>query len=247
METSTVKITVIGSGDAFGSGGRLNTCFHVNTGNAQFLIDCGASTLPGLKKYGINTDEIDAIVISHFHGDHYGGIPFLLLEASLSQTKKNIDIISPPGGKQRLISLLELLYPGSPVLEKLNISFIEYAPNEAIERRGFTVTGFPVVHVEEALPHGLRIETSGKVIAYSGDTSWTDALIPLSNLADVFICECNFYSTQAKEHLCYQELESHLPEFTCKKLFLTHPSDEILEKRHLLDIRFLYDGMKICL
>jgi len=239
------QLKVIGCGDAFGSGGRLNTCFHVTTEIARFLIDCGASSLPGLKYYEIDVNDIDAIVISHFHGDHYGGVPFLLLDASVNGRTKKIQVISPPGGKERISALLDLLYPGTTVLEKLDIEFLEFTAGSRLKSKYFTVEAFEVIHSEKALPHGLRIEVEGKIIAYSGDTSWTDVLLPLSTGADLFICECNFFSTQAKGHMNYLELEQHLPDFSCKQILLTHFDREMLANLERLNIGYLTDGMEI--
>ena len=122
---SLISLQVIGCGDAFGSGGQINTCFYVKSDSIQLLIDCGATSLPALKKYGINVRQIDLIILSHFHGDHFGGVPFLLLELAIYGQVKQLTIMSPPGGRERLEKLLHLLYPGSLVIEKLQIEFIE--------------------------------------------------------------------------------------------------------------------------
>ncbi|MGB4775245.1 MAG: MBL fold metallo-hydrolase [Daejeonella sp.] len=82
-----IKLAVTGSGDALGSGGRLNTCFYLETPYLNFLLGCGASVPPGLKKNNIATNSIDIIFITHFHGDHFGGLPFFLLEASVYAEK----------------------------------------------------------------------------------------------------------------------------------------------------------------
>jgi ribonuclease BN (tRNA processing enzyme) len=242
---SLVKLKVIGCGDAFGSGGRLNTCFYVNAGATRFLIDCGASSLPAIKHYAINLNDIDAILISHFHGDHYGGVPFLLLDAAINRRTEKIQIISPAGGRQRISALLDLLYPGTPVLEKLDVEFMEYSVGQALRSDHFSVEAFDMIHSEKALPHGMRVEVSGKVIAYSGDTSWTDALLPLSAQADVFICECNFFSTQVKGHMNYLELEKRLSEFSCKRMLLTHFDQEMLGRMDQLKLGYLTDGMEL--
>ena len=56
-----MQLQFIGCGDAFGSGGRFNTCFHVTGERANFLIDCGASSLPSLKRHGVARNDIDLV------------------------------------------------------------------------------------------------------------------------------------------------------------------------------------------
>lgn len=242
---SEVKLKVIGCGDAFGSGGRLNTCFYVDAGAVRFLVDCGASSLPGLKQHGIQVDDIDAIVISHFHGDHYGGLPFVLLDAAVNGRIKTLQIISPVGGQRRIAALLDLLYPGTEVLERLDVEFLEYRANEVIDFGNWRVQAFDVIHSERALPHGLRIEVLDKVIAYSGDTSWTETLFTLSEQADIFICECNFLDSQVKGHMNYLELERRFPEFSCRRMLLTHFDQQMLDRLDEIKVEWLSDGLEL--
>jgi ribonuclease BN (tRNA processing enzyme) len=242
-----ISLTVIGSGDAFGSGGRLNTCFHVKAGSYQFLIDCGVTSLTGLKENGIKQEDIDAILITHFHGDHYGGLPFFLLEAAVYSRTKPITIISPPGAKKRIADLLELLYPSTKVFERLTIEFKEYEPYETIKTDYFSVQAFPVIHTPAALPHGLRITLVDKVISYSGDTEWTPVLAELSRDADLFICECNFYKLKIKGHLDYETLKHNLGLLSFKKILLTHLDTEMLNNLEDVDLECATDGQVIAL
>src|ERR1041384_3872268 len=103
-----MRLTVVGSGDAFGSGGRFNTCFHLATGERTVLIDCGATSLVALKAHGMDPNTIDAIVLSHLHGDHFGGIPFLMLDGQyLARRERPLLLAGPPGSAVRIPALME--------------------------------------------------------------------------------------------------------------------------------------------
>ena len=78
-----MHLQFVGCGDAFGSGGRFNTCFHLVGREINALIDCGATSLVGMNKLAIERNDIDLILISHFHADHIGGLPFFILEVEL--------------------------------------------------------------------------------------------------------------------------------------------------------------------
>ena len=92
-----IEIYFLGTGDAFGSGGRLQTCIHVKTQEFRFLIDCGASALIGMKRFGVDPSLVDLIFLSHLHGDHFAGIPFLILDGQFSRRTRPLQIVGPPG------------------------------------------------------------------------------------------------------------------------------------------------------
>jgi len=105
-----MQLQFVGCGDAFGSGGRYNTCFHVTGESVNFLIDCGASSLPALKRLDIVRDAIDLVLITHFHGDHFAGLPFLLLDAQFSRRTRPLVIAGPEGIETRLAQVMEALF-----------------------------------------------------------------------------------------------------------------------------------------
>jgi ribonuclease BN (tRNA processing enzyme) len=95
------------------------------------------------------------------------------------------------------------------------------------------------------MPHGLRVEYAGKVIAYSGDTEWTDTLVELATGADLFICECNFFDKRAPGHLDYRTLIEHRPQLNCERIVLTHMGDEMLAGVDDLELEAGADGVVI--
>jgi ribonuclease BN (tRNA processing enzyme) len=242
-----MQLRFVGCGDALGSGGRANTCFHVTGEAVNFLIDCGASSLPAIKRFGIARDDIDLILITHFHGDHFGGLPFLLLDAQFSRRTRPLMIAGPSGIQARLTQVMEALFEhSSKTKQRFDLSVVELEPELPRRFGAVTVTPYPVVHGESGGPfHAYRIEAEGRVIAYSADTQWTDTLIPAARDADLFIAEAYYYDKVVKNHLSLTTLEAHLPEINPKRLVLTHMSDDMLGRLDTLAHAAASDGMVV--
>ncbi|MFH0300927.1 MBL fold metallo-hydrolase [Bradyrhizobium sp. 31Argb] len=242
-----MQLRFVGCGDAFGSGGRANTCFHVTGRSVNFLIDCGASSLPAMKRLEIARDEIDLILITHFHGDHFAGLPFFLLDAQFSRRSRPLVIAGPEGIETRLPQVMEALFEhSSKTKQRFDLSVVPLVPEQSRSFGAVKVTPYPVVHGESGGPFlSLRIEAEGRVIAYSADTEWTEALIPAARNADLFIAEAYTYDKIVKNHLSLTTLESHLPEIGAKRLVLTHMSDDMLGRVDELPYTTASDGMVV--
>jgi ribonuclease BN (tRNA processing enzyme) len=246
---SPVRVLFLGSGDAFGSGGRFQACIHVRSANSSVLLDCGASSLIAMRRFGVDPNEIDAILISHLHGDHFGGIPFFIMDGQfLSKRERPLVIAGPPGIEARVRQAQEALFAGSSQSEQqYDIRFAEWQDHHTASVGGISVTPFEVVHGSGAPPFALRLHVDEKTIAYSGDTEWTNALIATAEGADLFICEANFYDKKIKFHLNYEMLAAHRDELRCKRLVLTHMNSEMLERLPTLDVEAAEDGYEIVL
>src|SRR5581483_376215 len=144
-----MQVRFVGCGDAFGSGGRQNTCFHVTGASVNFLIDCGASSLPALKGLGIERNTIDLVLITHFHGDHFAGLPFFLLDAQFSRRTRPLVIAGPKGIETKLKAAMEVMFEhSSRTQQRFELSVVELAPEETRAFGNITVTPYPVVHGE---------------------------------------------------------------------------------------------------
>jgi ribonuclease BN (tRNA processing enzyme) len=242
-----MQLRIVGCGDALGSGGRFNTCFHVTGASVNFLIDCGASSLPALKRLGVAREAIDLILITHFHGDHFGGLPFLLLDAQFTRRSRPLVIAGPVGIETRLANLMEALFEhSSKTKQRFDLSVIALEPEQSRTFGEVKVTPYPVVHGESGGPFlAYRIEAEGRVIAYSADTEWTDMLIPAARGADLFIAEAYYYDKIVKNHLSLKTLEAHLPEINAKRLVLTHMSEDMLGRLGELPYTTAEDGMAV--
>jgi ribonuclease BN (tRNA processing enzyme) len=242
-----MQLRFVGCGDALGSGGRFNTCFHVTGAHANFLIDCGASSLPALKRLGIARDGIDLILITHFHGDHFGGLPFLLLDAQFTRRTRPLVIAGPQGIETKLANLMEALFEhSSKTKQRFDLTVVALEPEQSRIFGEVRVTPYPVVHGESGGPFlAYRVEAEGRVITYSADTEWTDTLIPAARGADLFIAEAYYYDKIVKNHLSLTTLEAHLSEINAKKLVLTHMSDDMLGRLDSLPHLAANDGMTV--
>lgn len=229
-----MHLTIIGCGDAFGSGGRYNTCFMLETAKATLLVDCGASSMTALNAQKIDTNRIDAVVLSHLHGDHFGGLPFLLLHAQfLAKREKPLTIAGPPGTRERVDTLLEACFPKSKTGIKWRFQWQvrEIAVDVETDVLGHRLRTAEVIHQSGAPSTALRIGDGDKTFAYSGDTEWTDALIGIARDADLFICECYAYAgSKMTGHMSWEILKPRLGELRAKRTMLTHMNDTMLAR-----------------
>ena len=232
-----MRLTIVGSGDAFGSGGRSNTCFVLETAKACLAVDFGASALPALKARGLDLNRLDAIVLSHLHGDHFGGLPFLLLDAQfLSRREKPLLIAGPPGTRARLDAALEVFFPKAGGSKwRFPWQVVEIAPAVETDVLGHTVVTAEVIHQSGAPSTALRLTDGDKVFAYSGDTEWTDALLPIAAQADLFICECYAFAGRMTGHMSWEVLKPRLADLGARQIMITHMNPTMLAR--LDDIR----------
>ena len=244
-----VSVRFLGSGDAFGSGGRFQTCIYVWFDTTHFLIDCGASSLIAMKRFGVDPSLVDTILLTHLHGDHFGGLPFFVLDAQyVSRRRKPLVVAGPPGLGDRINEAMEVLYPGSSRTQRgFTLELVELTGEIATTVGPLVVTPYDVVHPSGAPSYALRVACGGKVVAYSGDTQWSEALIQAAHGADLFVCECNFLEKSAGYHLDYRTLMDHRTELGCRRLVLTHMGEEMLRRIRSLDIEGAEDGKSFVL
>jgi ribonuclease BN (tRNA processing enzyme) len=243
----SVSVTFVGSGDSFGSGGRFNTCFLVDAPGIRFCIDFGASSLIALAKLGIPHNSIDAILLSHLHGDHCGGLPFLLMDAMLGAKRdRPLTIAGPLETTEHLKSLAAAMMPGMHVMTpKFQVTYLDMEVERQHQVGPLRVLTYPAVHTKETHPTSLRVEVAGKVIAYTGDSEWTEHMPALADGADLFIAECYFYRKPVRFHLNYPDIVSHRPEIRAKRVVLTHFSPEMLSNLESVREECAHDGLVI--
>jgi len=242
-----MRVTIIGAGDAFFNGGRRHSSYLVEVDDSGFLLDCGTTALLGLKTLGIPAERVDFIAISHLHGDHFGGLPFLFLEYLYEQPRSRpLLIAGPPGTEDRVKALHRTMYrelAQRPLCFPLE--FRELTPGQAATVCGVELFPFRVPHQEKDVSMGYLVKAGGKSLLYSGDCGWNENLVAYSQGADLFICECCYFNRQTSFHVSYPEVAAQRYRLGCKRLLLSHLGREVLESMEQVTIECASDGQVI--
>ena len=243
-----VKVTCLGTGDAFSSGGRLNAAYLVEAPDARVLMEAGPAVLAGLKRAGLNPVELDLVLISHLHGDHFAGLPFLMLDYLWQGApRKRVIVAGPRGLRERAERLMSTMYPRLDLggLDRM-LRFAELEPERQVRLQGVELRTMRVPHTRRDVSLALRLTVAGRSIVFSGDSRWTDRLAAFSAGADLFLCECSYYgSGHGDSHLDYETIVRHRAGFDVGRLVLTHLGREVLPRASRLKLETARDGMII--
>lgn len=246
-ESLGTQVLFCGTADAFCSAGAAQSAYLLRGEEGTILLDCGANLLTSLKRHGVRPASIDAVAISHLHGDHFAGLPFLFLEfVYRSERNRPLPVFGPPGTAERVSQLFATYYRdvGTRPLP-FPVDYVEVLPGQEVEWQGGTLRAFRVPHQEREVSLGYRVRIGSRQVVYSGDTGWTEDLVLHSAGSDLFICECSFFHTRVQHHLDYLRLAEHRHEFSARRMVLSHLGDEVLARREEIEFELAQDGLCI--
>jgi len=221
--SSGLDLLFLGSGNAFAVG-RYWSCFLLN---GRFLFDASPIALPHLKQSGADLAELETVFISHFHADHFFGLPFLLLEYSeRSDRSKPLTVIGPPTIEERLRIITETSFPHLLQKERTyDLNFVEASDRQEGDVAGLKWQARSVTHVDDFPCFGYRVEIGGRTLAYSGDTMMCDALVDLADGVDVFVVECTCWDGACGPHLGPDDLRELRRRLGPEPTFILTPLD----------------------
>lgn len=218
-----LELSFLGSGNAFTPNGRYWSSFLLN---GRYLFEAPPTLLPHLKRLGVSLTDIRTVFISHFHGDHFLGLPLLLLEyLHVTPRREDLYIVGPPGVEEMMERLAEMAFPNlSHADAGYQRRYLEVEPNRQQTVDDVCFQAFPMKHSRGKLASfGYRLQLAGKVLAYTGDTELCDELFALAAEADVLVLDCNYIQGEGPDHLSFADvpdIRKRLPLSTT--IILTH-------------------------
>lgn len=242
------EILFVGTGDAFGSGGRRQSAILVREAGKTLLLDCGPTTVGGLNALGVDPREVDAIAITHYHGDHIGGVPFLMIDYAYAHARdKPLVILGPRGIEKRIGQLVEIFEYRPDLDPRFPIEYREFEIGRTQHAFGFGIHPLPAHHHPNTEPHMLRVRAGEREILFTGDTGWHENLPEYVGRADLFIAECAFLDEKFEYHLSHERLDAERRRFACERTILTHLGSEILDNTEKVHFDLAHDNLRLVL
>ncbi len=202
-----MELTFLGSANAFAAGGRYWSSFIVD---GKYLFDAPPTLLPHLKQLGISLPDIDVIFITHRHGDHFVGLPFLMLEyVYMSPRTEDLTIVGPPGSEEWLEDFAERVYPNILKGSEYKRTYVDADPGREQRAGNLTFESYPMNHVRESSPgaFGYRVRIGDMTVAYTGDTMFCEEAVKLGEGADVYVVDCTYAEGCGPEHMGLDEVK----------------------------------------
>ena len=222
------RLTVIGSGNAFNEDGRGSAAllFESEAGT-RVLVDVGPTALADWPPES-SPGDLDALLITHLHGDHIAGWPFLQLRMEfVDRRQKPLSVVGPQGVASTLQALTDLCY-GELSDKAGHVDWLELPVEAAADRStafGWSLACEPMEHHATSL--GYRFEIDGVRVAVTGDTRWCPGLVRLARGADVLVMECTSVEPVGGAHICLQELRARREELDAARIVLVHTTDGV--------------------
>ncbi len=236
-----MKINCIGTG-TMGSTTRGNQSILID----DILFDIGSGVVKKLEEYKFKTKDINYLLITHAHADHFVDLPNLLIGRSIRNENNNLlHIICGKGIREKVVQLFQLCFGDGvedkyiDIEEKFNIKFIELSNEETFEDQNIKITAYELMHGGCKPILGYILEKEGKNIGYATDTILCDNVNKICQKSDIAFLDANNINA-TKSHMSLDDVVKMQKENHKCKVCAIHRGDYSHEK--YLNIKFPEDG-----
>ncbi len=257
MIGSMTRITFLGTADAFHSGGRRHSSYLLDDPSGSVAVDFGPTSLLAMRVLGLDPRRIHTVMVTHLHGDHVGGLPFLVLDGTYRALRTDpLTVIGPPGIEERFDLLLRAAYGElAGARRAFEVSLRELRPGERTRAGAFDVEAFAADHMDPPhVPLQLRCtDAAGAVVAFTGDTAWCAETERCARGADLLVGECTGLAPPIGRHLTWADWVRALPSLGVRRVILSHlgadvraAAAELAERAPRgVELRFADDGLVV--
>lgn len=201
----------------------------------KILIDCGNGIIKQLLKNNIDLDDINTVLITHLHGDHFLDIPFLIMAKLYRNKLNNLKIYCPKNTIETIKNLIKLSFKTENWVEKkekANVEFIEFDSLDNFNLfDNYYISSYEVKHSDKIKCYGFVLNDNNKFIGFSGDSSYCDNIDKIVNKSDISILDTTFINGNEK-HMGLDNIIDIINKHN-KKVISTHMDDNT--RKYILD------------
>jgi ribonuclease Z len=216
---------VLGSGSAWSTVGG-NACYCLD---GRILIDCGSPAHLLLPRAGINVQDIDVVMLTHFHADHTFMLPLFLGGRGLGdRTPRPLQLAGPPGTREYVLRVLRTGYGQilhDLVIRNLGLQTTILQDGSDVSIGDHRVRANAVVHsTGPSLSYAIT-GPDGATVGFSGDSTLCAGLRRTAAASQLMVCECTDFAAPVGSHLWRGEIETLIDENPSTTFLLSHLSE----------------------
>ena len=227
-----MEVIFLGVGEAIDEH-QPNTSLLVLAGSGatktQVLLDCGFTGAHAFFRFSPSPLDLDAVWISHFHGDHFLGLPLLLLSFWEDGRKKPLTFVGQTGVEEKVRSAIDLAYPGLHTKIQYPLEFIEVAAGKDLSLCGMKWAFAENEHSRPCL--ALRLDHEKKSVFYSGEGRPTEKTLILAKNCDLIVHEAYMLDTLIRGHGTLDGCLDFARKTHAKALALVHMNRDVRRDR----------------
>ena len=226
-----LKIVILGSGNAFGHANQFQSAHLVEFEEKyKILLDCGPTILQAVQSAEVNLDDLQYLLVSHLHGDHLAGIPFLLLHYKyvLQRLNNPLHIIGPPGLTEQLNFLIKGNYPNALTEEDNLYDVQEVNLKEELNLfNTIKIKPYEAFHIPNAF--GFTLQFKSLKVIYSGDNELKPQQLEEFSDGTVLIHELTTMNSTDGGHTSWDILKDYIDDILMKvsKVIVIHTSVDV--------------------